>query len=165
MQIEAVQYKDGHLMLATQSTDARRLIVTFKPGEYELVKAKKKRSLSANAYCWKLCDEIAKSVGLTKEDVYRRAIGDVGVFDQLEISLEALGDFKRRWESRGEGWVVKTADSNSKSALVFAYYGSSVYDRGEMSRLIDNLVQDCRALDIETLSERELSLLKDDWNG
>ena len=165
MQIEAVLYKDGHLMLATQSVDARRLIVTFKPGEYELVKAKKKRSLSANAYCWKLCDEIAKSVGLTKEDVYRRAIGDVGVFDQLEINLGALEDFKRRWESRGEGWVVKVADSNSKSALVFAYYGSSVYDRGEMSRLIDNLVQDCKALDIETLSERELSLLKDEWNG
>ena len=32
-----------------------------------------------------------------------------------------------------------------------------------MSRLIDLLVQDCKALGIETLSEEKLSLLKEEW--
>lgn len=165
MQVDSVRYKDGCLILATSSLDARRLAVSFKPGEYALTKTKRKRSLDANAYCWVLCDKIAAAVGLSKEDVYRRAIKDVGTFEQLHISLEAFPEFKRRWEDRGVGWVVEMADSRDGMALVFAHYGSSVYNTGEMSRLIDNLVQDCKALDIETLSDRELSLLKENWNG
>ena len=45
-----------------------------------------------------------------------------------------------------------------------AYYGSSTYDTRQMSQLIDNLVQDCKALDIETLTPEKLSLLMEEWN-
>ena len=37
--------------------------------EYELKLIRKKRSLDANAFCWKICTEIANVVGNTKEDV------------------------------------------------------------------------------------------------
>ena len=44
-----------------------------------------------------------------------------------------------------------------------AYHGSSVYDTKQMSRLIDNLVQDCKEIGIETLPPEKLSLLVEDW--
>ena len=46
-----------------------------------------------------------------------------------------------------------------------AYHGSSTYDTQQMSRLIDNLVQDCKALDIETLTPDKLALLKEAWDA
>ena len=46
---------------------------------------------------------------------------------------------------------------------VFAYYGSSKYDTKEMSRLIDNLMQDAEALGL-VVDQREASLLKEAWD-
>lgn len=43
-------------------------------------KHREKRSLDANAMCWKICTDIANAVGTTKEDVYRNAIKSVGVY-------------------------------------------------------------------------------------
>ena len=48
---------------------------------------------------------------------------------------------------------------------MLAYYGSSDFDRREMSALIDNCIQDCKALGIETLTPDKLALLKEEWNG
>lgn len=44
-----------------------------------------------------------------------------------------------------------------------SYHGSSVYDTKQMSRLIDNLIQDAKAVGLETMSERERSLLLTEW--
>jgi hypothetical protein len=46
-----------------------------------------------------------------------------------------------------------------------AYYGSSTYDTRQMSALIDTLVQDCKALDIETLSDEKLSAMMEGWGA
>ena len=65
----------------------------------------------------------------------------------------------------GLGWVCETLGESKVNGYtnVVAYYGSSVYNTKEMSVLVDNIVQEAKQLDIETLSERELSLLKDSW--
>ena len=55
-------------------------------------------------------------------------------------------------------------DTNG-SVILRAYYGSSTYNRKQMAALIDLVVQDCKQLGIETLTERELSLLCDKWEG
>ena len=46
---------------------------------------------------------------------------------------------------------------------VTLYYGSSTYDTKQMSRLIDNIVQDCQAVGIETLTPDKLALLLEEW--
>ena len=43
------------------------------------------------------------------------------------------------------------------------YYGSSTFDTKQMSRLIDNIVQDCKAVGIETLTPQQLDALKEGW--
>lgn len=165
MKITAARYVGGQLVLDTMDADARKLVYNFKPGEYQLVKAKKPRSLDANAKCWALCTEIAKAVGVTKEEVYRDAIKGVGEYTPLPIREDAVDEFGRIWAGKGEGWFVEVIDDSKLPGykLCFAYQGSSVYNVEQMSRLIDSLVQDAEALGIDTMSEREKSLLLEEW--
>lgn len=44
MRIDAARWEGGELILATSDADARRLVYEFKPGEYELRRARKKRT-------------------------------------------------------------------------------------------------------------------------
>ena len=165
MRIGAARYEGGKLILETMDADARRLAYNFKPGEYQIVKAKKPRSLDANAYCWALCTEISKAVGVTKEEVYRDAIKGVGEHTPLPIREDAVDEFKRIWAGHGVGWFVEVVDDSKLPGfkLCFAYQGSSVYTVEQMSRLIDALKQDAEAVGIDTISEREKSLLLEAW--
>lgn len=165
MRIGAARYEGGKLILDTMDADARRLAYNFKPGEYQIVKAKKPRSLDANAYCWVLCTEISKAVGVTKEEVYRDAIKNVGEYTPLPIREDAVDEFGRIWAGHGVGWFVEVVDDSKLPGfkLCFAYQGSSVYTVDQMSRLIDNLKQDAEAVGIDTISEREKSLLLEAW--
>lgn len=165
MLIEAMRYEGGELILSTKDPTARQLVYNFKAGHYELKKKPKKRSTNANAFCWDLCTRIGKAAGVTKEDVYRRNIREVGEYTPLPIKAEAIEEFQKIWSNHGVGWFADVID-NSKIPgykLVFAYHGSSTYDTAQMSRLIESLIQDAHALGIETLSEREKSLLIEEW--
>lgn len=167
MRISAAKFQGGQLVLDTMDADARGFAYNFKPGEYQLVKAKKPRSLDANAMCWRLCTEIAKAAGVTKEQVYRDNIKEVGEYTPMPIKEEAIDDFKRIWAGHGIGWFVEVVDNSKLPGykLCFAYHGSSIYDVSAMSRLIDSLMQDARAVGVDTISEREKSLLLEAWGN
>lgn len=123
------------------------------------------RSLNANNYCWKLLDEIAQRTHSTKEEVYQEIISKVGVFEILPIKNEAVDNFVEKWKSRGLGWVCNIMrDSKIPNYTnVIAYYGSSVYNTKEMSRLIDEVVQEAQGLGIQTKTPQELAELKNLW--
>lgn len=125
------------------------------------------RSIDANAYCWKLCTEIANAVGITKEEVYRRNIKEVGVYEPLPIKQEALESFIARWNYKGIGWIVEIVDDSKLSGykLVHAYYGSSTYNTKEMYRLIEQIKQDAVSVGVSVLSESEESLLLQRWEN
>ena len=147
--------------------EAGRLVSGFKAGEYAIRRKRKKRSLDANAYCWVLIDKIAAMTGVPKIEVYRQALQNIGgVSDVVCIKQEAFHQFKQAWEHKGLGWQC-TGDISRMPGCVNAtlIYGSSVFDTAQMSRLIDSLVQDAEALGIETLTDRERSLLLEGWKG
>lgn len=123
------------------------------------------RSLNANNYCWKLLDEIAQRTHSTKEEVYQEIISKVGVFEILPIRNEAVDNFVEKWQSRGLGWVCNIMrDSKIPNYTnVIAYYGSSVYNTKEMSRLIDEVVQEAQALGVQVKTPQELAELKNLW--
>ena len=128
---------------------------------------REKRSNSANAYAWVLMDRIAESQGITKEEVYLNQIKEVGVFKIATISEEAADTLMKGWSLNGVGWVAeKIGSSNVKGFVdVALYYGSSVYNTKQMARLIDNIVQDCKALDIETKTPDEIANLLSLWES
>ena len=145
--------------------DAAKMCFRFQAGDYELVKVGKKRSLDANAMMWAFCEKIAKKLGKSKEDVYRDEIRQVGVYYPLPIKADAVDEFSSIWKTHGIGWFVDVIDDSKLPGykLCFAYAGSSTYDTGQMSRLIDNVLQDAEALDIETKSQEEIERLLQEW--
>lgn len=164
MRIEGARYEGGELILKTSSPDARKFVYQFKAGEFELKKATQKRSLDANAYCWVLCSKIAAAVGISKEEVYQRAVQEGDQYLMCCVTDEDYGQFLRSWQSKGIGWRVQLLDdSGLGTKTVFAYYGSSVYDTRAMSRLIDSLVQEAKALGIETMPPDELAAMLEEW--
>lgn len=145
---------------------AAQFIMTLKDRLYdcELRERREKRSLDANAYYWKLCGELAKVSGEAPKTIYRRHIRDLGNYETLCVQEKALEGFSRRWVSGHLGRLVETRASKLPGCVtVLAYYGSSDFDRREMSQLIDNCVQDCKALGIETLTPEELESMKEEW--
>lgn len=165
MKIDSARYEGGNLILNTYDQAARRFVYGFKPGEYEITKSRKKRSTDANAKAWALIGEIAAVVGVPKDTVYIAAVRDVGAFEVLQMKKEAFQDFSRIWNSRGMAWFAECVDDYGTEILVHAHYGSSVYDTRQMSRFIDYLIQEAKNLDIETISEREKSLLLEEWDA
>lgn len=126
---------------------------------------KKKRSLNANAYMWKLCDEIAKKLLTTREEIYRGAIREVGVYTDLSVKDEALEAFEKNWESRGLGWFSeKIGESPMRDKTdVRIYYGSSIYNTVEMSVLIDYVKDKAQECEVPVMPPEELNSLLEAW--
>lgn len=135
----------------------------------ELKKWYQKRSLDANAYCWVLCDKIAKELSkdgtvITKEQVYKDAILQIGTFEPMIIELKAYDNFKRIWEKQGLGFLVQEVSKKDKCVKVHCYYGSSTYNSKEMSLLIELIIGLAESLNIETKSQAEIDSLLESWD-
>ena len=133
----------------------------------DIKKWRKKRSLDANSYCWVLCDKIAKELSkesiVTKEQIYKDAISQVGTFEPMIIEEKAYDNFKRIWEKQGLGFIVQEVSRKDKCIKVHCYYGSSTYDTKEMSLLIEILIELAKSLNIETKPQAELDSLLRSW--
>lgn len=129
--------------------------------DIEIKKHRKKRSLDANAYAWKLIDKIAQVMRLDKKQVYREAIRNIGgVSEVLCMQEPVVEKFCRSWAEHGIGWQTEVMPSKLEGCSnVVVYFGSSTYDTKQMSALIEQLIQDAKALGIETLPPDELSRL------
>lgn len=130
-------------------------------------KPKKKRSLDANAYCWTLIGRIAEKTGVPKSEVYRQAIREIGGnYEIVCVKEEATDSLRNGWEHNGLGWQTDTMLSKLDGCTnVVLYYGSSTYDTEQMGRLIENVIQDCKALGIETKPQNEIDSLINSWGG
>nr|DAY82450.1 MAG TPA: NinB protein [Caudoviricetes sp.] len=168
LNIQGFKISGDELILKTTHTDALRFALKndpFKPGEFEITRRRKKRSLEANAYMWALCTEIAEVVGCTKEEVYRRNIREGGEYTPLPIKAIAVEEFSRIWESHGIGWFCDVIDDSKIPGykLVFAYHGSSVYDTKQMARLIDRVKADAESVGIIPLPPEQIAAMMKEW--
>lgn len=148
--------------------DLSKYILTLLQDKRYLIEIKEyreKRSLDANAYFWTMADKLAAATGIPKTEVYRQAIKEIGGNSETVCVLEKAADkLCSGWEHNGAGWITQRDNSKIEGCVnVTLYYGSSSYDKGQMARLIDNIVQDCKAVGIETLTPFELERLKDRW--
>ena len=84
MKISNAELTPDGLKLTVPLGDARRFVYSFKAGEYEITKSRKKRSLDANAYAWKLINDIALATRISPEEVYLQSLRDV---DGIQIAL------------------------------------------------------------------------------
>lgn len=155
-------------MVGTANKLITYLIEQTKDKEFELKEYTEKRSLNANAYCWVLCDKIAKELSkegtvTTKEIVYKDAITQIGSFEPMIIEEKAVENFERIWSRQGLGFIVQEVSRKDKCIRVNCYYGSSTYNTKEMSLLINLLVELAESLNIETKSGNEINSLLEKW--
>ena len=178
---EPIKFRDirmegGCIMIRPEREDlgkAMALIRGHKNKLYqmEVKEHRKKRSLDANQKMWALIHEMSTIIKLTPEEIYQGYIPDVGNnYRVFPVKPEEINEFAADWCNGHLGRMVEDMGPCRKRDLVGyhnlrCYRGSSEYDTETFSRLLNLVEQDCRQLGIETMSERERSLLLDEWGA
>lgn len=165
-------YGDIYAVIPSLPVEALKLN-TDKEYDVTIKQHRKSRSLSANSYCWLLCERIAQELSkeayTSNEDIYRDAIIKAGVYRVMTCLYGEFQKLTKDWESFGVGWQVIPVvvpyhlDVNSEIECRL-YVGSSRYTTYEMSRLISHLVDECENLDIPTEDEAYINSLLEQWN-
>ena len=126
--------------------------------DIEIEKHKRKRSLSSNAYCWVLLQKIAEKVNSTKEEVYIQMLERYGQFGYLVIKEQITQKIKTQFPIVKELGKIKVG--KGEGVQVQVYFGSSTYNQAEMNFFLNGIVSEAKELGIETLTPRELEMLK-----
>ena len=147
-------------------SDIRDLYEKVRHGEIDIKIKKffKHRSLDANAYMWVLIDKLSVATATPCRDIYFDQLKNVGGNMEQYCSVPgAIDKLCELWKQEGHtgwGWPFERYPSKIDGCEnVKLWYGSSTFDTATMSRLLSNLVQDCKACGIETLPPDELKSL------
>lgn len=155
-------------MVGTIEQIIQYLFQQDKTKRYEVKEVKKKRSTNANNYFWKLLQELCEVQNLDTIQEYKIRVKELGIFRRFRIEPKDVKTFEIMWQDKGIAWFCEIADTEYLGSVEFkiinAYYGSSSFNSKQMSRLIDNLVQDCQAVGIETKSKAEIDSLLRSWD-
>ena len=168
LRIEGARICGDELILRLRDPgEAARAVYRFKPGLYELQPVRKQRSRDANAYCWVLIDKLARKLHEEPVELYRRYVRDLGCRTSVccvkaeDVELES-----KTFLAGHLGRMVQVGESKLPGCVTLRkLYGSSSYDSAQMAAFIDALIQDCRALDIETRPQEEIDSLLAQWGG
>ena len=149
---------EGNVASEVEKFKGKHIDVSFK--QY-----RKGRSLDANGYFWVLAGKLAEAMNIPKTDIYRGYIKEIGGNSEIVcVQDRAVDSLVNGWQRNGIGWVADTMPSKLKGCTnVILYTGSSEYDTGQMARLIDLAVQDCKAVGIDTKTPAEIDDLLSIW--
>lgn len=158
--------KQGSLAMMDELYSCEKLTI-------KIDKFRPKRSLTANAYLWVLCNKLADKlsedgVPYTKEDVYRDAVKERGIYrEQGELPIDFAKTSRHAWEMLGTGWITEQVDfePDGDRVVVRYYYGTSQYNSKQMNRVIDWLVNECHQQGIPTKSQEEIDSLLNSWGS
>ena len=90
---------------------------------------------------------------------YKARVKELGIFRQWEIDNRNVPTFIKMWEDKGIAWFTEIVEELPNKTIINAYYGSSSYSSIQFSKLLDNLVQDCKEVGITTLDDLEIEEL------
>lgn len=135
-------------------------IITIEISKNEEIEVKRrKRSKNANSYFWTLLQKLCEELNLDVIQEYKKRVKDLGIFRQWEIDSKNVPTFIKTWEDKGIAWFCEIVEEIGDKTIINSYYGSSSYNSKQMSTLIDNLVQDCVSVGIQTMSDEEIKEL------
>lgn len=146
------------------------LIRQEEDSEWEVRPYRKARTHQQNAYYWALLQKVADRMQLSKSEIHNRMLRDYGQPQIVkgEILYVMIPDTKEAEKEtlRSETYHVRpTSQVRSGDEYDFRAYqllrGSSDYNTAEMSALLDGLIQEAKALDIETVTPDELARMKE----
>lgn len=123
---------------------------------FEIREAKRKRSLTQNAYYWALNNQLASVLGMGREELHfhmLREYADCEVLTVLEhVPLESYFKYTE---------VFAHGHLNGRDYKhVRIYKPSSKMDSKEFARLLDGMVQECEQQGIPTLTPQEIARMR-----
>lgn len=134
--------------------------------EWDIKKHRKKRSLDANGYYWKLVAEIAEATKVSKNEVHNvllRRYGQAQGIDGRLVTVYIPDTEKAAKQAiLAEDYHIKPTSyvQVGSKGQVFRQYimlrGSRTYDSREMAILIDGAISEAEQLGIQTLTPAEL---------
>lgn len=136
------------------------------PLSVEMKKYRKKRSLDANAYYWKLVTKLADKLGQTNAWIHNDMLRKYGQIEEVDGKIVYLvipdTELAYRKAYEGQEYHIKPTSEVKEGidGIMYRTYimlrGSSSYNTKEMARLIDGLVGECKEVGIETLPPDEV---------
>ena len=123
---------------------------------FELKEYKPKRTLSQNAYAWKLINELGNKLNISKEDLYKHMLEDYGQSIIVSLLEEINPEhYFKYFKLMGKG------KTNGKGFNHYRVYkGSSEFNTLEMKYFLDGIIQECENVGIPTLTEKEIERMK-----
>lgn len=127
----------------------------------EIKKHYEKRSLNANALFWKGCGLIAQAVNRDNWSIYLDLLRNYGEYTYIVVKPHAVERFKETYRLCEE--VGEIEINGKKGIQLLCYYGSSTYDKKQMARLIDGMMQEIRNLEIDFVPEDDITKAVAEW--
>lgn len=133
--------------------------------EWDIKEHKERRTLSQNAYYWKLITEVAKKQRHSVPYVHNtelRAARYARWFDDelVLVSIPDTDDAEAQVMEQMEYHLAPTNRREGDKRIYVMLRGSSEFNTAEMSHLLDLLIQDAQALGIETMTPAELAQIR-----
>ena len=132
------------------------LVTQDREKTFELKEHKPKRSLSQNAYAWKLINELGNKLGMSKENLYKQMLEDYGQSIIVSLLDEINPEhYFKYYKQIGKG------KTNGKGFNHYRVYkGSSEFNTLEMKYFLDGIIQECENVGIPTLTQEQIERLK-----
>ena len=99
------------LLLDTKQLDIVEELKNADKLNIELKKYREKRSLDANAYFWKLLQELCELAEIDTIEDYKRRVKELGIFRQFRIEKDNIKTFEKMWTAQGIAWFCEVADT------------------------------------------------------
>ena len=139
-----------------------KYIESLPEGQYEVKEHRQKRSLNANAYHWVLVGKIAERMNLSNTEVHNQMIADYGQIDEDVKTIILRDDIE--WKKLDNlhlrpTTATRVLDDGKLYRVYHVLRGSHTYDSREMAVLINGVIQEAQALDIETITPYEKQMM------
>lgn len=137
-----------------------------------IVRHRQKRSLNANSYYFTLANKIASSMNIGIAEYHNRTLAELGIpwLDEDDNKIFVLMRDDDRWKRAipGENHYCPTArtmtDKNGDEWRWFYLLKPSRFmDTKEMAILIDYVVEDAKAIGIDTKDDKEIARMLENY--
>lgn len=162
-------FEKGQINVLASFMDELGDLDLTKDYEVKIKEIKRRRSLNANAYYFKLVTDCAyqKSIGVT--EYHNDNLANLGIpwLDEDDNRLWFLQKDTDWWRKQKETHFCPTDQTEDRKGVTYRWFyllkPSHLFNTKEMSMLIDGIVQDAKSLGIETLTPDEIERLKQQW--
>lgn len=124
--------------------------------QFEIKEYKDKRTLTQNKYYWELLNQLSTKMRIPSIELHEELIRKSCPFEEYLVpenaDLRALEYYDTKYKIEKNGKVFQA---------IRVYLGSSKLHSGEFTILLDNLIEECKLQNIETLTPNQLQEMRE----